>query len=191
MMTASSIRQMIVVEGRDDTAAIKRALDADTIETHGFGISAQTWALMEKAYKERGLIIFTDPDHAGENIRKRVAEKFPEALHAYLDRADATAGSDIGIENAQPEAILSALKKAKAVSCSREDTFTMDDLRQAGLTGGSGAAQSRAAVGKKLGIGTGNSKAFLKKLNGFGITRQAYEAALSEAGRRSSRSENR
>ena len=32
------IEEIIVVEGRDDTAAIRRAVDAVTIETHGFGI---------------------------------------------------------------------------------------------------------------------------------------------------------
>jgi ribonuclease M5 len=176
----SSIRQIIVVEGRDDTAAVRRALDADTIETHGFGISSQTWALLRKAYNERGLIIFTDPDHAGENIRKLLAENFPEALHAYLDRADATEGSDIGIENAKPEAIRMALEKVKAVKTEREDVFTMEDMRHADLAGGTGAAQRRAAVGKILGVGTGNSKAFLKKLNGFGITREAFDKALAE-----------
>ena len=44
------IKEIIVVEGRDDTLAIKRAVEADTIETHGFGISEETWKLLEKAY---------------------------------------------------------------------------------------------------------------------------------------------
>ena len=65
-----------MVEGRDDTAAVKRAVCAETIETHGFGISAETWKLIEKAHEERGIIILTDPDHAGEEIRKRLTEKF-------------------------------------------------------------------------------------------------------------------
>ncbi|MBR5489075.1 MAG: ribonuclease M5, partial [Firmicutes bacterium] len=44
------VKEIIVVEGRDDTAAIKRAVDANTIETHGFGIRKETWDLIEKAY---------------------------------------------------------------------------------------------------------------------------------------------
>ena len=35
----SKIREVIIVEGRDDTAAVLRAVDAQTIETHGFGMS--------------------------------------------------------------------------------------------------------------------------------------------------------
>ncbi|MBR6014816.1 MAG: DUF4093 domain-containing protein, partial [Firmicutes bacterium] len=46
------------------------------------------------------------------------------------------------------------------------------------LSGGADAAERREAVGKALGIGTGNSGAFLKKLNYFGITREAFNEAL-------------
>ena len=62
------IREIIVVEGRDDTTAVRRSVDAVTIETHGYGISAATWKLIDKAYHEKGIIVFTDPDHAGEQI---------------------------------------------------------------------------------------------------------------------------
>ena len=83
------IKEIIVVEGRDDTAAIKRALDADTIETHGFGIRKSTWELIEKAYNERGIIIFTDPDYSGNEIRRKLKAKFPEAKEAFLSRSQA------------------------------------------------------------------------------------------------------
>ena len=105
-------RQVIVVEGRDDTAAVLRAVDAATIETHGYGISAETWKRLEAAYEKNGLIIFTDPDHAGEEIRRRVGEKFPLAAHAYLSRSRAEKKGDIGIENARPEDIADALLAA-------------------------------------------------------------------------------
>lgn len=176
----STIRQVIVVEGRDDTAAVRRAMDVDTIETHGFGISQATWKLLEKAYEERGLIVFTDPDHAGENIRKRISERFPDALQAYLDRDEATQDGDIGIENASPEAIINALMAARPVIEKKENIFTMEDLKSAGLTGGEGSAVLRAAAGKKLGIGGGNSKAFLRKLNSFAITKEEFYGSISE-----------
>ena len=50
-MEKRKIEEVIVVEGRDDTAAVKRAIDGLTIETHGFGIRRETWALIEKAYR--------------------------------------------------------------------------------------------------------------------------------------------
>lgn len=54
------IKEVIVVEGRDDTAAVLRAVDAATIETHGFGITRATWKRLEEAYRMRGLIVLTD-----------------------------------------------------------------------------------------------------------------------------------
>ena len=33
------IKEIIIVEGKDDTLAIKRAVDADTIETNGSAIN--------------------------------------------------------------------------------------------------------------------------------------------------------
>ena len=175
------ISEIIVVEGRDDTNSIRRAVEADTIETHGFGISGKTWQLLEEAHKVRGLIIFTDPDFAGEQIRRRLTERFPDSKQAHLTQEEARDGEDIGIENAAPEAIREALKRAKARTEEAEDRFSMTDLREAGLAGCSGAGRRREEVGAALGIGYGNSAAFLRKLKAFGISREAFWDAVRKS----------
>lgn len=167
----------IVVEGRDDVAAVSRAADALIIPTHGFGITKETWGVIARAAEEKGLVIFTDPDHSGEQIRRMLTEKFPEALQAYIAREDAVDAGDIGVENAQPGAIREALEKALArgsdpmaagAECSSRSA-DMRDLRELGLAGCEGAAEKRAAVCSSLGIGYGNASAMIKKLKGFGI----------------------
>lgn len=172
------LKEVIVVEGRDDTAAIKRALDADTIETHGFGIRYETWQLIEKAYNERGIIIFTDPDYSGNEIRRRLKERFPNAKEAFLSRKEATKKNDIGIENAEPEAILEALGKAHAAYCEKRMEFTAAELIRDGLSGGAGSKEKREKLGKKLGIGYGSAAALADKLNRYGITREEYNEAI-------------
>lgn len=174
------VKEVIVVEGRDDTAAIKRALDAETIETHGYGIRRQTWELIEKAYREKGIIIFTDPDFAGNEIRKKLSKKFPDAGQAYLSRKDATKAGDIGIENADPDSIIEALEKAHYTLEEKREEFTIQDMAQFGLAGGTEAAARRDRLGKKLGIGYSNSKQFLKKLNQYGITREEFLEKVGE-----------
>lgn len=166
------IKEVIVVEGRDDTAAVKRAVDAQTIETHGYGIRKETWTLLEKADREKGLIIFTDPDFAGNQIRKRLTERFPQAGQAYLSQKDALKSGDIGIENADPESIRLALEKAHYSLEDAVEEFTMDDLQEWGLSRGEGSAEKRDRLGKRLGIGYGNSKRFLSRMNQYGITRE-------------------
>ncbi|MGX8774235.1 MAG: ribonuclease M5 [Bacillota bacterium] len=175
------IHEIIIVEGRDDTAAIRRGVDAATIDTHGYGIRPETWEVIDKAYKSKGIIIFTDPDTAGEQIRKRLAERYPEAKHAFLDRSLAEKDGDIGIENASPESIIEALEKARAsafASGTDEGEFAPADMFRWGLAGTPGAAERRRKAAEKLGVGMAGSKTFLRRLNRFGITREEIEEAL-------------
>jgi len=177
-MEKLKIKEAIVVEGRDDTAAVKQAAEALTIETHGFGIKKETWELIEKAYNEQGIIVFTDPDYSGEEIRRRIIAKFPDAKQAFLSRSDATKKGDIGIENACPQAIAEALTKAHCSISGAEDIFSEEDLYEAGLTGRQDSGERRQQLGRILGIGYGNSKALLGKLNKFSITREEFEDAV-------------
>ena len=183
------INETVIVEGRDDTINLKRAVDCFTIETHGFGIRRETWEQIEKAYSERGIIIFTDPDHSGEEIRRKLTERFPDAGQAYITRKDALKKGDVGVENAEPEVIAGALLRARDLmkreapleeDISAKDRITMNDLDELGLSGGEGSKELRQEAGKALGIGYANAKGFLRKLSGFGIKREElYEAIFT------------
>jgi len=177
-----TVKEIIVVEGRDDSAAVKRALNAETIETHGFGIRKEIWLQIEKAYLEKGIIIFTDPDFSGEQIRKKLTERFPNAKQAYLMSSDAVKGNDIGVENADAEAILFAIKKARASFEEAVQTFTYDDILRLGLTGNEDATKKRAVLGKALGIGYGNANTFINKLNKYGITMEELNETILACG---------
>ncbi len=85
------LKEVLVVEGKMDVVAIDKAVDADCIITGGFALHKKTLDDIEKAYKKRGIIILTDPDSAGERIRKFLAKRFPEAKHAFVPVEDATA----------------------------------------------------------------------------------------------------
>ncbi len=172
------VKEVIVVEGRDDTNAVLRAVDGLTIETHGFGIKKETWDLLEKAYKEKGLIILTDPDYSGEEIRRKLTARFPESRQAFLTRSEAEKKGDIGIENAEPEDIAEAIRKAHYTAAAETALFTEEDLFAAGLTGRQDSAQRRQLLGAALGIGYGNARGFLKKLNSFGVSREDFEKSL-------------
>jgi len=174
------IKEIIVVEGKDDVSAIKRAIDAETIITGGFGFRNNVIERIKEAAKRRGVIIFTDPDFAGEKIRKTIASKVPGCKHAFLPKEQATKDGDIGIENASPENIILALQKARSESVERTYEFTQQDLLLNGLIGFDGAAYRRDDLGKILGIGYGNAKQCLNRLNNYGVSRQEFEEALKK-----------
>ena len=88
---------------------------------------------IKAAQKRRGVIIFTDPDFAGEKIRKKIAAEVPGCKHAFLPREEAKKDGDIGIENASPESILRALNKVRTESTDKRNEFSQVDLVINGL----------------------------------------------------------
>src|SRR3712207_3240062 len=88
------IKEVIVVEGRDDIRAVKRALDCELIATGGFGFPKGVMERIKTASEKRGVIIFTDPDFAGEKIRKKISNEVPGCKHAFLPREQATKDGD-------------------------------------------------------------------------------------------------
>ncbi len=162
------IKETIVVEGRDDKSAVLAAVDANIICTHGYGISKAVLEEIKTAHERCGIIIFTDPDHAGRSIREKLLSVCPGAKQAFLTSSQAFKRGDIGIENASAEDIIRALKAA-AAECGGADRYSMADMDRLGLAGAAGSAEKRAALGAKLGIGSGNAASFLKKLNFMNI----------------------
>ena len=178
------LKEVLVVEGKMDTVAISKALEADTIETGGFTLAPYTLRQIEAAYKKRGIIILTDPDGAGERIRRFLTERFPDAGQAFIPKIQATANNDVGVEQAKPETILAALSKVRHHEYKPEVEFTHMDLFEYGLNGCADAAERRDALGAELGIGYGNAKRFLERLNHYGVTREEFMAALAVIDRR-------
>lgn len=172
------IKEVLVVEGKMDVVAINKAVEADCIITEGFSLHKATLDNIRQAVQKRGIIILTDPDSAGERIRKFLTKKFPEAKHAFVPREEATANDDIGIEQASPQAIRAALAKVHTVDWHPAEVFSSADLIREGLSGSPDAAGKRAALGAVLGIGFANAKTFLQRLNHYGISRAEFMEGL-------------
>ncbi|WP_138756082.1 ribonuclease M5 [Paenibacillus sinopodophylli] len=168
------IKEIIVVEGKSDTVAIKRAVEADTIETNGSAIGEDVLRRIALANERRGVIIFTDPDHAGERIRKIVARQVPGCKHAFLPQEKAYYKGDIGIENASPDAIRMALSELRTETADSAGEVTFEDLMEAGLIVHPDASNRRLIIGKLLGIGYANGKQFYKRCTSFQITKTEF-----------------
>ena len=138
------IKEVIVVEGRDDITAVKRAIDAEMIATGGFGINKKVIDRIKEAQKRKGVIVLTDPDFAGEKIRSIISKRVPGIKHAYISRAEGTKGDNIS------------------------------DLVYFKLSGDSKAKIRRELIGKELRIGYGNANQMLSRLNNYGISKEEF-----------------
>lgn len=173
------IEEIIVVEGRDDVSAVKSAVDAEVIEVNGFAVRKKsTLEKIKFAHEKKGVIVLCDPDFAGEKIRKTIEDYVPGVKHAYISRKEGTKKDNIGVENANAEAIIAALNGAKFKEKKGENLFTIADMWDNGLVGNNKSQEIRSIVGKELRIGYANGKQFLNKLNNFGITREEFNKAL-------------
>lgn len=174
------IKEVIVVEGRDDINAVKAALDAEVIATGGYSYGRKFIETLKEISKRKGLIILTDPDYAGEKIRRDLAKHIPNAKHAYLPQGKALKRDDIGVENASKEDIIEALSKVRPTVVEKEITFIKDDLLQLGLLGSSSSSEKREKLGNYLGIGYANGKQFLQRLNSLGVSKEEFIKAIEE-----------
>lgn len=172
------LKEVLIVEGKSDVTAVNRAVEADCITTGGFHFSRRTLENISAAYHRRGIIILTDPDSAGENIRNFLTHKFPEAKHAYIPRDEATANDDVGIEQASPESIRRALSKVRTMQINPRAEFTAAEMVALKLAGGVDSSRLRDKLGAILGIGYGNVKTFVRRLNNYGVTRAEFTEAL-------------
>lgn len=177
------IKEVIVVEGKDDTKQIQRAVDADTFETNGSALSSSDIEQLKKLQKTRGLIIFTDPDFNGERLRKMISQAIPGVKHAFIRRDQGIpteAHGSLGVEHATQKTILNALDSLYTEEEAQEPIFDRHDMVDADLVSGLAARYRRERLGQLLGIGYGNGKQMLKRLNVFRITRDQFERAVQQ-----------
>ncbi|GEL78269.1 ribonuclease M5 [Tenuibacillus multivorans] len=179
------IHEVIVVEGRDDTAKVKLAVQADTIETNGSAINEQIYKQIRHAKEKRGVIVLTDPDYPGERLRRLIDEHVPGCKHAFLQKKKAVSKHGVGVEHASVEDIRMALGQVYEV---QDDTTPKINwqpfLLKYGLLGGPQAKERRQRLGERLHIGYANGKQLAKRLNMFQIDvytfKNTMEAILKE-----------
>ncbi len=168
------IHEMIVVEGHNDTRRLQLYFDCDTIETGGDHVSAETLERIAAAQKDRGVIVFTDPDRAGEHIRSVISRKIPGVKHAYIDKSVAHTDKKVGVEHAGKEDLENSLKHAISYD-ERRESLSWSEFLDLGLTGD---ASRRKKVCDLFHIGKCNAKTCFKRLNQAGITARDIEEGL-------------
>ena len=150
------IKEIIVVEGKKDTANLKRWLDVDTLETSGTGLTEATL----------------------DQIRQRINSAVPGCKNAFLPSGKAweivRGKRKVGVEHAGKQEILAALKHCLTYEVV-ENTLSWSEFVELGLTGLSDSAQRRKEVGNRWHVGEANAKTLWKRLNMLRVTKAMLE----------------
>lgn len=168
------IKELIVVEGRSDTAKLKSIVECDTIETSGSQISLATLQQIKMLSKDRGVIIFTDPDYPGMQIRKKVQDYIGDCKHAFVKKEVAIAHGKVGIAEADVDAILEALENCSSFiidsnSLEWADFIDLDII---------GDKKKRLYIYDQFHLGYGNAKTLFHRLNMIGVTKNDLQEIL-------------
>jgi len=174
-------KEVIVVEGRDDTRRLKEIFDdIETFETGGSALDQEKLEQIKQLQESRGVIVFTDPDYPGQQIRQKIMDYVPACKHAYLNKQDAkpTSGKGLGVEHASADVIRIALDcvmtPTNEVNCQITEAFLVDHE----LIGHISSKRKREVLAGELKIGYVNGKQLKKRLNMFGISEEQVLKAL-------------
>lgn len=188
------INEVILVEGRYDKNALSQVVDAVILETGGFGIfnDRQKQQLLRKLAQTRGLIVLTDSDGAGFQIRSFIKGCVDPTLvkHAYIPdvygkekrKRRASREGKLGVEGMRPQVLLDALLRAGASAESGERArITKADFYARGLSGREGSAEKRLALLEQLSLPEHlSADGLLDVLNAMMTREEFFDLTLSE-----------
>lgn len=172
------IREVIVVEGKHDSDVIKSCVECETIETQGTHLGKKTLALIAQIQKQRGIIIFTDPDSPGEKIRHTINNAVPGCKNAFIDKKKAHTSKKVGVEHAQKQHILEALDHLMSYDEHIPMSISYQECIALGLNGQADSAKRRELIGNALFIGKANAKTLWKRLNMLGLRKCDVEQLI-------------
>ena len=170
------IKEIIVVEGKSDTALLKELFEVDTIETHGLALDKKTLELIKEANKTRGVIVLTDPDFPGKKIRDQIQTVVPNCKHAFVSKKDATGKKKLGIAEANKEGVVLALENMVSFDVDNQ-SITWHEFIDLDIIGNK---QRRLLVYDLFNLGYGNVKTLFKRLNMVGISKEDVLKKLDE-----------
>ena len=171
----------IIVEGKYDKITLENVIDAVIIPTNGFGIfkDKEKKELIRKLAQKSGLIVLTDSDRAGAQIRaylKNICSGC-EIINVYIpqlpgkERRKTVAGKDglLGVEGMDEATLAEAFSRAGVNTRQipeRAPKITKQTLFSLGLSGRENSALLRNSLSEFLGIPRGmSSSGFVDAVN--------------------------
>ncbi len=175
------IKEILVVEGKNDAQTLKSYFDCDTIITHGSDLSEKTLEMIKTAHEKRGVIIFTDPDAPGEKIRNTINQAVKGCKNAFIDKRKARTTKKVGVEHASKEDLEESLSHLMTYTEDLEESLTWSEFFELGCAGKNQCSEKRRILEEYLHIGKSNAKTLYKRLNMLQITKEECERILEDA----------
>ena len=160
------IEEAVIVEGKYDKIKLSNILDALIIETNGFQIykDKERLEFIRRLALERGIIVITDSDHSGFQIRNYISSGIPKdkIKHIYIPdiygkekrKSEPSKEGKLGVEG-MSDKLLSELFEKADVSYSKaekRELITNYDLFEAGVSGCPNAKENKKKLLQSLNL---------------------------------------
>lgn len=189
-----SIKQTIVVEGIYDKIKLESIVSSPIITTSGFSIfkEREKQELLKKIARKTGIVILTDSDHAGFQIRNFLADILPEGSykHVYIPEIEGkekrkckpSAEGLLGVEGVSASVLKNAFSKAGLLCDTTPHQPQIDTacLFELGLNGGQGSKARRAALLRELELPAAMSAKQLLSVLNILLTKAELESLVQK-----------
>lgn len=193
-MEKLKIDRPIIVEGRYDKITLSSVLDAHIIPTDGFAIfnRRDKLTLIRRLAGERGVIVLTDADGAGQLIRAHLASALPKdkIINLYTPaikgkekrKASPSKEGYLGVEGMEAERLYSLFLPFAGEGTPRGTGRAVEkrDLYADGLSGGESASQKRELLAAKMELPHGLSAPALLDAINLLYTYEEYKEILKK-----------
>lgn len=188
------IRELLIVEGKYDAAKLSGLVDGMILPLNGFSIyrDAERRALIREMGAKRGIIILTDSDAAGFQLRHYVEGIAAGASikNAYIPavpgkerrKPHPSREGTLGVEGMPAQLLLEALRRAGATEEQPRQgrQISYADLYRLGLSGTAGSAGRRRQLLATIGLPLRLSKKALLEVLNTSYTYEELQAVCAE-----------
>ena len=193
------VKEAILVEGRYDKQRLETVADGLILETDGFRIfrDREKRELIRQLARQRGIIILTDSDRAGFQIRGHIKNivggqgkvynaYIPDVLGKERRKAKPSKEGKLGVEGMSPEVLREILDglglDGEEGLPDAGEPITKLHFLQDGLTGGEGAREKRRALCRAFSLPEHLSANGLLEILNVLTDYEGYRAALEKMG---------
>ena len=147
MLNKLTIPQAVIVEGKCDKAVLQSVIDATIIPVNGFGVykDKERLSLIRRYAESGGVILLTDSDNAGRQIRNFLADRLYglEVHHIYVPNL-------YEVEDTSTDILRNAFERFNCQLTTVNCQLTRERLFDDGLIGGDNSAARRKELLKRL-----------------------------------------
>ncbi len=167
---------VIVVEGTSDSAFLSSFIESIYVETNGFEIPKEEINFLKNLPSNKRVIILTDSDEAGMEIRTRLLKELVNPINAIVDINLCNKNNKHGVAECSKNEVINVLEEHLQETNPFNNKITTSDIVALGIN----TKEKRKTLCQNLNLGICNNKTMIKRMNFLNIQIEEIKKAMKE-----------